>query len=107
MAPYPMRCSVMSPPSAFATGGATARTAYARQYQAAARNGRQTGGMDSRLADFLRARRAAIDPRRAGVPADARPRRVPGLRREELAALAHVSIDYVVRLEQGRTRRVF
>jgi transcriptional regulator with XRE-family HTH domain len=62
--------------------------------------------MDSRLADFLRARRAAVDPRQAGLPADARPRRVPGLRREELASLAHVSIDYVVRLEQGRTRRV-
>jgi transcriptional regulator with XRE-family HTH domain len=62
--------------------------------------------MDSRLADFLRARRAAIDPRRAGLTADGRTRKVPGLRREELAALAHVSIDYVVRLEQGRTRRV-
>ncbi|MEV6845206.1 helix-turn-helix transcriptional regulator [Actinoplanes sp. NPDC051411] len=63
--------------------------------------------MDSSLADFLRARRAAVDPRRSGLPVDdRRPRRVPGLRREELAALAHVSIDYVVRLEQGRTRRV-
>ncbi|WP_405931822.1 helix-turn-helix transcriptional regulator [Streptomyces sp. NBC_00827] len=58
------------------------------------------------LGDFLRARRAALDPRRAGVPDDGRLRRVPGLRREELAQLAHVSIDYVVRLEQGRTRRV-
>ena len=67
----------------------------------------QTGGMDSRLADFLRTRRAATDPRRSGLPVDdGRPRRVPGLRREELAALAHVSIDYIVRLEQGRTRRV-
>jgi transcriptional regulator with XRE-family HTH domain len=57
--------------------------------------------MDSRLADFVRARRAAADP-----IDDGRPRRVPGLRREELAALAHVSIDYIVRIEQGRTRRV-
>ena len=37
---------------------------------------------------------------------DGRLRRVPGLPREELAQLAHVSVDYVVRLEQGRTRRV-
>ncbi|MEV7343222.1 helix-turn-helix transcriptional regulator [Streptomyces sp. NPDC093544] len=58
------------------------------------------------LGDFLRARRAALDPHRLGLPDDGRLRRVPGLRREELAQLAHVSIDYVVRLEQGRTRRV-
>ncbi|WUL19942.1 helix-turn-helix transcriptional regulator [Amycolatopsis sp. NBC_00355] len=50
--------------------------------------------------------RAALDPRAAGLPDDGRPRRVPGLRREELAQLAHVSTDYVIRLEQGRTRRV-
>ncbi|WP_326813024.1 helix-turn-helix transcriptional regulator [Streptomyces scopuliridis] len=54
----------------------------------------------------MRSRRAALDPRRAGLPDDGRLRRVPGLRREELAQLAHVSTDYVVRLEQGRTRRV-
>jgi transcriptional regulator with XRE-family HTH domain len=58
------------------------------------------------LGDFLRSRRAAVDPRRAGMPDDGRLRRVPGLRREELAQLAHLSVDYVVRLEQGRTRRV-
>jgi len=58
------------------------------------------------LGGFLRARRAALDPGRAGLPDDGRLRRVPGLRREELAQLAHVSTDYVVRLEQGRTRRV-
>ncbi|MFI5615258.1 helix-turn-helix transcriptional regulator [Amycolatopsis sp. NPDC051903] len=60
----------------------------------------------SELGEFLRARRAALDPRDAGLPDDGRLRRVPGLRREELAQLAHVSVDYVVRLEQGRTRRV-
>jgi transcriptional regulator with XRE-family HTH domain len=60
----------------------------------------------SELGDFLRARRAALDPHRVGLPDDGRLRRVPGLRREELAQLAHVSTDYVVRLEQGRTRRV-
>lgn len=58
------------------------------------------------LGDFLRARRAEYDPGTAGFPDDGRLRRVPGLRREELAQLAHVSVDYVVRLEQGRTRRV-
>jgi len=58
------------------------------------------------LGEFLRARRAALDPREAGMPDDGRLRRVPGLRREELAQLAHISVDYIVRLEQGRTRRV-
>ena len=61
---------------------------------------------DNVLGDFLRAQRAAVDPTRLGLVDDGRLRRVPGLRREELAERAHVSIDYVVRLEQGRTRRV-
>lgn len=54
------------------------------------------------LADFLRRARAASDPQRAGLPADGRVRRVPGLRREEVALLAGVSLDYYTRLEQGR-----
>jgi transcriptional regulator with XRE-family HTH domain len=54
------------------------------------------------LADFLRRRRAQCDPARAGLPADQRIRRVPGLRREEVALLAGVSTDYYTRLEQGR-----
>ncbi|MER8067321.1 helix-turn-helix transcriptional regulator [Streptomyces sp. NPDC094034] len=58
------------------------------------------------LGEFLRSRRAVLDPVALGFPDDGRLRRVPGLRREELAQLAHVSLDYVVRLEQGRTRRV-
>ena len=58
------------------------------------------------LGGFLRARRAALQPRQAGLGDDGRLRRVPGLRREELAQLANVSVDYVIRLEQGRTRRV-
>ncbi|MFC0430998.1 helix-turn-helix domain-containing protein [Kutzneria buriramensis] len=53
------------------------------------------------LSDFLRARRAAIDPRSLGI-IDDQARRVPGLRREELARLAGVSVDYYTRLEQGR-----
>ncbi|MFI9756995.1 helix-turn-helix transcriptional regulator [Streptomyces sp. NPDC051963] len=60
---------------------------------------------DTELGAFLRSRRAALQPHQAGLPDDGRLRRVPGLRREELAQLAHVSVDYIVRLEQGRTRR--
>ena len=60
----------------------------------------------SDLAAFLRARRAALTPAAAGIDGDGgvavRARRVPGLRREELARLAGVSVDYYVRLEQGR-----
>lgn len=54
------------------------------------------------LADFLRRARSQIDPSRAGLPPDGRVRRVPGLRREEVARLAGVSTDYYARLEQGR-----
>ncbi|RFU84408.1 XRE family transcriptional regulator [Streptomyces triticagri] len=54
------------------------------------------------LADFLRRARAQCDPSRAGLPPDTRVRRVPGLRREEVARLAGVSADYYARLEQGR-----
>ncbi|MES5820190.1 helix-turn-helix transcriptional regulator [Streptomyces sp. RG80] len=58
---------------------------------------------DNRLGRFLRARRALVQPEDAGLPAGTR-RRVAGLRREEVALLAGVSIDYYVRLEQGRER---
>ncbi|MEV0159890.1 helix-turn-helix domain-containing protein [Nonomuraea fuscirosea] len=54
------------------------------------------------LADFLRRARSKVDPARAGLPPDDRIRRVPGLRREEVALLAGVSTDYYTRLEQGR-----
>jgi transcriptional regulator with XRE-family HTH domain len=54
------------------------------------------------LADFLRRARAQVDPECSGLPADGRVRRVPGLRREEVARLAQVSSDYYTRLEQGR-----
>jgi transcriptional regulator with XRE-family HTH domain len=53
------------------------------------------------LAEFLRARRERLTPAEVGLPDSGR-RRTPGLRREEVAALAGVSIDYLVRLEQGR-----
>ncbi len=53
------------------------------------------------LGDFLRARREQLTPGRAGLPGGER-RRVPGLRREEVALLAGVSVEYYLRLEQGR-----
>ncbi|MFJ8477816.1 helix-turn-helix transcriptional regulator [Kitasatospora sp. NPDC094011] len=53
------------------------------------------------LAGFLRTRRARVDPAVVGIPTDSR-RRVEGLRREEVAHLSGVSVDYYVRLEQGR-----
>ena len=56
----------------------------------------------SELADFLRTRRARITPDQAGLPADGRARRVPGLRRDEVARLASMSTEYYTRLEQGR-----
>ncbi|MBR7839338.1 helix-turn-helix domain-containing protein [Actinospica durhamensis] len=55
----------------------------------------------NRLGDYLRARRALVTPEQAGIPAGAN-RRVPGLRREELAMLAGISADYYLRLERGR-----
>ena len=59
-------------------------------------------GRNRELADFLRRARSQLDPQRTGLPADGRIRRVPGLRREEVAQLAQVSVDYYTRLEQGR-----
>jgi transcriptional regulator with XRE-family HTH domain len=56
------------------------------------------------LAEFLRARREQLQPGDVGLPDNGR-RRTPGLRREEVATLAGVSIDYLVRLEQGRDTR--
>ncbi|MEV5494386.1 helix-turn-helix transcriptional regulator [Nonomuraea fuscirosea] len=53
------------------------------------------------LADFLRARRARVTPAEVGLPGGGR-RRTPGLRRQEVAQLAGMSIDYYIRLEQGR-----
>ncbi|GAQ50567.1 helix-turn-helix transcriptional regulator [Streptomyces acidiscabies] len=53
------------------------------------------------LAGFLRTRRSRVDPAASGIPVDRR-RRVAGLRREEVAHLSGVSVDYYVRLEQGR-----
>jgi len=58
----------------------------------------------TKLGDFLKARRAELSPRTVGLPESSTPRRVAGLRREEVALLAAVSTDYYTRLEQGRIR---
>ncbi|MBZ9638347.1 helix-turn-helix domain-containing protein [Streptomyces sp. PSKA30] len=55
------------------------------------------------LGEYLRACRARVSAEQVGLPTSGR-RRVPGLRREELASLAGVSVDYIVRLEQGRVQ---
>lgn len=57
----------------------------------------------SALGDFLRARREQVRPEDVGLDSGPR-RRVPGLRREELAMLAGISVDYYLRLEQGRDK---
>lgn len=59
--------------------------------------------MSTPLGDFLRASRDATDPEAVGLPAAGR-RRAPGLRRSEVAALAGISVEYLVRIEQGRDR---
>ncbi|MFD4195764.1 helix-turn-helix transcriptional regulator [Amycolatopsis thermoflava] len=57
------------------------------------------------LATFLRSRRERLEPHDVGLPSGRRARRTPGLRREEVAELAGISVDYVVRLEQARGLR--
>ena len=54
------------------------------------------------LGDFLKARRAELSPQSMGLPDNGTLRRVPGLRREEVALLAAISTEYYTRLEQGR-----
>jgi transcriptional regulator with XRE-family HTH domain len=56
------------------------------------------------LGTFLKARRAELVPRDLGITESGGPRRVPGLRREEVAQLAAISTDYYTRVEQGRIR---
>lgn len=62
--------------------------------------------METTIGEFLRTRRERITPEQAGLPPSLTRRRVPGLRREEVALLAGVSPDYYQRLEQGRTPQV-
>ena len=59
---------------------------------------------DSELGEFLRSSRSHLSPADAGLSVSGAARRVAGLRREEVAELAGVSVDYYARLEQGRER---
>src|SRR5215467_9134673 len=54
------------------------------------------------LGDFLRSRRDRLTPKAVGLPLGRR-RRTPGLRREEVAELAGIGVDWYIRLEQGRS----
>ncbi|HWC83224.1 MAG TPA: helix-turn-helix transcriptional regulator [Pseudonocardiaceae bacterium] len=67
---------------------------------------RAAEGHNQELREFLRSRRARITPAEAGLADQPGSRRVPGLRREEVAQLAGVSVDYYVRLERGRAVNV-
>lgn len=72
------------------------------QYIPPTASGTYGRGVDNRdeVREFLTSRRAKITPERAGLPAGSR-RRVPGLRRSEVAALADVSVEYYAKLERG------
>jgi transcriptional regulator with XRE-family HTH domain len=61
-------------------------------------------GDRAELGDFLRARRAELTPLGVGLPDTGGQRRVVGLRREEVAEVAAISVDYYTRLEQGRVQ---
>lgn len=58
------------------------------------------------ITSFLKSRRAALDVADVGLPAVHNRRRVPGLRREEVAQLAGISVDYYTRIEQGRAQGI-
>lgn len=60
-----------------------------------------TTDLRTEIRDFLSSRRARISPEEAGLPAYGGNRRVKGLRREEVAMLAGVSVDYYIRMERG------
>ncbi|MEU6995628.1 helix-turn-helix transcriptional regulator [Streptomyces sp. NPDC046465] len=78
-------------------------TATAKATATGTATGTGTGtATGTELGRYLRARRARVTPAEAGLPAGTGLRRTPGLRREELATLAGVSVDYYTRLERGR-----
>lgn len=62
--------------------------------------------VESEIREFLTSRRARVTPERAGLPKYGRHRRVSGLRREEVALLAGISVEYYTRLERGNARGV-
>jgi transcriptional regulator with XRE-family HTH domain len=62
--------------------------------------------VESEIREFLTSRRARVTPEGAGLPKYGRHRRVSGLRREEVALLAGISVEYYTRLERGNARGV-
>ncbi|MFI6262218.1 helix-turn-helix transcriptional regulator [Micromonospora sp. NPDC051006] len=84
-------------PAEAGTGGTTRRDAGWGKLERMT----STGLRREELAAFLRSRRARLRPAEVGLPDGVR-RRTPGLRRQEVAQLAGMSIDYYIRLEQGR-----
>ena len=82
--------------------GGPVETGYGRTSQTAAPR-RSVDGVknSSEIREFLTSRRARISPEQAGLPIYGGNRRVAGLRREEVALLAGVSVDYYTRLERG------
>lgn len=75
----------------------------ATQTAAASARMADVSDIDGELGRFIRSRREAVTPAEVGLPTSLR-RRTPGLRRAELATIAGVSVDYLIRLEQGRDR---
>jgi hypothetical protein len=69
---------------------------------------RSVDGVDNRaeIREFLASRRAKVTPEQVGLPSGGGKRRVPGLRREEVAVLAGVSTDWYIRLEKGHINGV-
>jgi transcriptional regulator with XRE-family HTH domain len=63
-------------------------------------------GTENEIREFLTSRRAKVTPEVAGLPRYGRYRRVAGLRREEVALLAEISVEYYARLERGNARGV-
>ncbi len=97
-------CVVMPPLSSLDPLGTRTGRSWDRQYYPCGAQGCHAGGMAidrTELAAALRHARQRITPGEVGLPSGSH-RRTPGLRREEVAMLAGISVDYVVRLEQGR-----
>ncbi|MGC0420997.1 helix-turn-helix transcriptional regulator [Embleya sp. AB8] len=86
-------------------GGEPERAA-AEAYAAEPGGGEHSLDPRAEISEFLRSRRARLGPADVGLPTGGRHRRVPGLRREELAQLAGVSVAYLTRLEQGKGHNV-
>src|SRR3954466_7114222 len=94
----PVDCA---PPAPGSAGRSGYRQCLPPARPAAYRERVSTTDLSAEIREFLSTRRARITPEQAGLPAYGRNRRVKGLRREEVAMLAGVSVDYYVRMERG------